>query len=373
MSLFGKLFGGQSSGKAAGGSGKISYLAVLQKQDQKFTVRNKRCDVCGRTFPFPSSYANIFTTSLTGWVMDAGGYCRTCRVYLCPSHAGFKQVQGSEKAYENGCHRPACSKCGSFLVYPQIDLIRVPPAKKNKFSLKAMIEERGVQITSRTCKECGASYPHPMNDYLLIPGDTKVSPGDISVDLGGYCQCCGYFVCAKHATIGIDAGNPNEIYWQVECGTCKGFPLIATEKPLETTVPGAPHPGCFHKTMKEAIASAMAQFSTLPTKRFSLRKVALSQGELLVERKCGLCGATFSSTERLFSAQMSLKVMAENKVTDEDFDVDLGGYCHSCKNYVCPKHATFIGADVEDKRLWALACGNCSQILTPNPNVKLPG
>lgn len=373
MGLLGRLFGGQGTGKGAGGEGKISYLAVLQQQGQNLKIRNKRCDVCGRSFAFPSGYANVFTTSLAGWTMDAGGYCRTCRRYVCPSHARFKEVQGSDREYENGCHRPACTKCGTFLVYPQIDLIRVPSLKKGKASLKGLLEESGIQITSRTCKECGASYSHPMNDYLLVPGQGNARPEDVELNLGGYCQCCGNFVCAKHARVGVDASKPEEVYWQVECAICPGFPLIAEEKPLEASGAGPQQAGCFHKAVKEAFASAMAQFSKLSTKRFSLRKVALSNGEVLVEQRCGLCGDVFYSSERLFSAQMSRALIAEHNVSDDDFEVDLGGYCHSCKRYVCPKHAILVGADIEDRRLWALACANCSQLLTPNPSVKLPG
>jgi hypothetical protein len=63
-----------------------------------------RCADCGRSFDPPSQLMNIMTADISRFSIDGmGGYCRSCRKYLCSKHLEFQQTDGSGFSWAVGC------------------------------------------------------------------------------------------------------------------------------------------------------------------------------------------------------------------------------------------------------------------------------
>jgi len=358
---------------------RLSYQKIMASMNEKspheFSV--KRCEVCGASFTYPDSFLNLATTNIAGIALDIGGFCPECRLYVCPKHGQFAQVPPGENAPNAGAWRPACAACGTFLIFPKSDFIRVEESmvlrkgKRQKLSLKALLEEKGLPLPTKTCGECGKTFQHPARDFVLARVDKKIGPADFEVDLGGHCQCCGTYVCGAHAVL-FEHENEGRQYLSLTCAICAEVPLSAEVHEVKSIIPGVEWKGCWHKSTKKAVEEAMKKFSAPPKQTFSFENLAKQNNIALKDKRCDACGETFKLPAAFITPQMDLKMAQDNQVTEENFVADVGGYCHTCRKYFCPKHVGVLSTDVETKRIWTLYCSTCVNFLTPDKHIKPP-
>ncbi|HSQ79487.1 MAG TPA: hypothetical protein VLN41_02745 [Candidatus Bathyarchaeia archaeon] len=363
----------------AGSQGsRISYQKVLESINDKtpLTLSVRRCDVCGASFAYPNRFVNLTTTNISGVALDLGGYCPHCRAYVCPAHGTFAQNPVDDKALNSGSWRPACAACGTFLSYPDMEIVRVDESmvvhkgRRNKLSLRALLESRGVPFQTKTCGECGQSLVHPTREYIMARMDKKIGPADFEIDIGGHCQCCGYYVCGRHGAVTEDE-DATGAWLTLTCTTCEGIPLAAEVHKVEP-MPGVEWHGCFHKTTKKAIEDAMKAFSAPAKATYSFAALYRQNNIGLKDHRCDACGQTFLRPESMIQPQMDLKTAQDNNIGEDSFVADIGGYCHGCKKYLCPAHIGVFSADQNGRRMWFLYCQSCVKFLTPDERTQLP-
>jgi hypothetical protein len=358
--------------------GRLSYRKLVESMQDKTpcNLTVKRCDVCGTSFPFPSTFVNLTTTNIGGVTLDLGGYCAACRTYVCPGHAKFVQNPIDEKALNSGSWRPACAACGSFLSYPEMEIIRVDESlvlhkgRRQKVGLASLLEARGVPFQAKTCGECGKTLRHPTRDFILARVDKGIGPADFELDIGGHCQCCGHWVCGAHGAI-FEEADDKGAWMSLTCATCEGIPLAAEVHEVKP-MPGVEWHGCFHKSTKKAIDEAMKAFAAPAKTTYSFAGVYRQYNIALNDHRCDACGETFLLPAVFTRPQMDLKMAEDNHIGEDSFVADIGGYCHGCGKYLCPKHVGVFSADQEGKRIWLLYCQTCVKFLTPDERTKLP-
>ena len=63
-----------------------------------------RCAKCGKSFSPPEQLMTIFTTDINRFsIGGVGGYCPSCRNYLCSDHLEFQQTDLSGMSWAIGC------------------------------------------------------------------------------------------------------------------------------------------------------------------------------------------------------------------------------------------------------------------------------
>jgi hypothetical protein len=364
---------------AAPQGSRLSYQKLFDSMNERSPVKIavKRCDVCGASFAYPDRFMNLATANIAGVALDMGGYCPKCRTYVCPSHSRFAQNSIDEKALNSGSWRPACAACGSFLSFPDMEIVRVDESlamhkgKRRKVSLRALLESRGIPLQTKTCGECGRTLVHPTREYIMARLDKKIGPADFEIDVGGHCQCCGHFVCGAHGVI-FEEEDEHGAWLTLACATCDGIPLAAEVHEVEP-MPGVEWHGCFHKTTKKAVADAVKAFTAPAKPAYSFADLYRKNNIPMKDRRCDACGETFPLPAQFTRPSMDLKEAEDNHVGEDSFVADVGGYCHGCKKYLCPKHVGVFSTDHEGKRMWLLYCSSCVQFLTPDENTKLQG
>lgn len=362
---------------AAAQGSRLSYQRILESFNEKepAQISARRCDVCGVSYAHPDRFANLATTNIAEVALDLGGFCPQCLLYVCPRHAIFAQNPADGKAANAGSWRPACAACGTFLVYPQVEFIRVDGSlvsskgPRRKISLKGLLEGRGIAFQTKTCGECGKTLQHPVRDFLLARADRTIGPADVLLDIGGHCQCCGYYVCGEHAVL-FEHEDQGRLYMSLTCATCDEIPLTPEVRKVEP-MPGVTWTGCFHKQTKKAIENAMKAFSAPAKPTYSFAALYRQNNVPLKDHRCDVCGQTFQRPDVFIRPQMDLKTAEDNHVGEDSFIADIGGYCHGCKKYLCPAHVGVFSTDHEGRRLWLIYCESCVQFLTPDEHTPL--
>jgi hypothetical protein len=86
--------------------GKISMLQTCKQSNIQLSPH--RCDVCNSTFMLGSQMLNVFTDDKSRWHVDIGGYCPTCRKFMCQKHIDLANPSNDGFNYVL-----TCNSCGS--------------------------------------------------------------------------------------------------------------------------------------------------------------------------------------------------------------------------------------------------------------------
>jgi len=106
-------------------------------------------------------------------------------------------------------------------------------------------------------------------------------------------------------------------------------------------------------------------------KQYTFQSVANENNVTLFDHKCDECGDNFKIPSVRVIAQMDLKVAEEHHIIGQNWVADIGGYCPSCRRYLCPKHAKVDCAnDLKlGTRIFVVICAFCEMMLVEDPNV----
>jgi hypothetical protein len=223
MGILNRFFGSRDIGKKRTPTEKsYSIASVLIQQNVKITP--KPCQKCNSTYKHSEGIYVVMTSQIEKWVLDVGGFCPSCRRYICQHHLLLGNVDMSQhnaamkaNPYLWGA---VCESCQTALqpslenytgqitiLVDASEFIEKKPeikpefqSKSGKISLMKVVQEQmHLKAQPQRCGLCHATYAHIPRPIGILKG--KFSISEIEVDLGGYCSSgCGN-ICHRHAKL----------------------------------------------------------------------------------------------------------------------------------------------------------------------------
>jgi hypothetical protein len=223
MGILNRFFGSRDIGNKRTTKEKSYSIAnVLIQQNVKITP--KSCQKCNSTYMHSEGLFVVMTSQIEKWVLDVGGFCPSCRRYICQHHILLGNVDLSHhnaammtSPYHWGAVCESCQTAlqptsenysGQITILLDADeLIEKKPEVKSEFQsksgkislMKVVQEQMHLTASPQRCKLCHATYAHIPRPIGILT--KKFSATEIEVDLGGYCSSgCGN-ICHRHAKI----------------------------------------------------------------------------------------------------------------------------------------------------------------------------